>query len=208
MTTYNAITDSQVDPDAPLTSQLGYQWRDNPIAMAEGSAGAPYVAAGWHPYDGVTVGDGADGVIYDFAVDGAVSSVTTPDFVDGFEYQIHYYGLTASSGTPTLQTVFYRETTAAFSGPWATITMSAATGVTGINELTAPMVSSRIFRFMDISPVEFATNGNPSTTAIFPGVLRHTTAQKILRAKLAPSTATTFSSGKIFMMKRSCYVPA
>ena len=29
------ITDTQVDPDAPLTSQLGYAWRDNPIAISE-----------------------------------------------------------------------------------------------------------------------------------------------------------------------------
>lgn len=41
MTDYIAITDTQVDPDAPLTSQLGYQFRNNPIAIAEGSVGAP-----------------------------------------------------------------------------------------------------------------------------------------------------------------------
>jgi len=35
------ITDTQVDPDAPLTSQLGYAWRDNPIAISEGAPGAP-----------------------------------------------------------------------------------------------------------------------------------------------------------------------
>lgn len=37
------ITDTQVDPDAPLTSQLAYAWRDNPIAIAEGAAGAPLI---------------------------------------------------------------------------------------------------------------------------------------------------------------------
>lgn len=39
------ILDSSVDPDAPLTSELGYSWRDNPIAIAEGAAGAPRVRA-------------------------------------------------------------------------------------------------------------------------------------------------------------------
>lgn len=43
MATYTAITDTQVDPDAPLTSQLGYQFRDNPIAISEGATGAPKV---------------------------------------------------------------------------------------------------------------------------------------------------------------------
>lgn len=41
MATYLTITDSQLDPDAPLTSQLAYQWRDNPLAMFEGAMGAP-----------------------------------------------------------------------------------------------------------------------------------------------------------------------
>lgn len=37
------IQDSQLDPDAPLTSELAYSWRDNPIAIAEGAVGAPKV---------------------------------------------------------------------------------------------------------------------------------------------------------------------
>lgn len=44
MTDYVEITDTQVDPDAPLTSQLAYQWRDNWIAGFEGAAGAPRLA--------------------------------------------------------------------------------------------------------------------------------------------------------------------
>lgn len=39
------ITDSAVDPDAPLTSDLGYAFRDNPIAISEGASGAPKVKA-------------------------------------------------------------------------------------------------------------------------------------------------------------------
>jgi hypothetical protein len=40
------ITDVALDPDAPLTSQLGYAWRDNCIAIAEGAAGAPRIVRG------------------------------------------------------------------------------------------------------------------------------------------------------------------
>ena len=43
MADWTNITDTAVDPDAPLTSQLGYAWRDNPIAIAEGAADAPRV---------------------------------------------------------------------------------------------------------------------------------------------------------------------
>ena len=43
MADYRTIADAEVDPDAPLTSSLGYAWRDNPIAIAEGATGAPRV---------------------------------------------------------------------------------------------------------------------------------------------------------------------
>lgn len=43
MTDYNAILDSQVEPDAPLTTALATQWRDNPLAMFEGAVGAPRI---------------------------------------------------------------------------------------------------------------------------------------------------------------------
>lgn len=44
MSTYNEIFDTQLDPDAPITSGLGYQFRENPIAIAEGASGAPKIA--------------------------------------------------------------------------------------------------------------------------------------------------------------------
>jgi len=58
MAVYVTITDSQLDPDAPLTSQLAYQWRDNPIAMFEGAVGAPRLQlaaldAGFYTADGI-----------------------------------------------------------------------------------------------------------------------------------------------------------
>lgn len=44
MTSYITITDAETDPSAPLTSELAKKWRDNPIAIAEGSTGAPKIA--------------------------------------------------------------------------------------------------------------------------------------------------------------------
>jgi len=43
MADYTEIPDSALDPDAPLTSDLAYAWRDNPIAIAEGAPNAPKV---------------------------------------------------------------------------------------------------------------------------------------------------------------------
>lgn len=43
MATWKNLADSALDPDAPLTSELAYAWRDNPIAITEGAAGAPRI---------------------------------------------------------------------------------------------------------------------------------------------------------------------
>ena len=43
MADWTLIADSALDPDAPLTSDLAYAWRDNPIAIAEGATDAPKV---------------------------------------------------------------------------------------------------------------------------------------------------------------------
>jgi len=44
MTSYITITDAETDPEAPLTATLAKKWRDNPIAITEGSAGAPKIS--------------------------------------------------------------------------------------------------------------------------------------------------------------------
>lgn len=44
MATWVAPIDSQTDPDAPLTSELGKRWDNNVIAVAEGASGAPRVS--------------------------------------------------------------------------------------------------------------------------------------------------------------------
>jgi len=43
MTSYITITDAETDPEAPLTATLAKKWRDNPIAISEGSSGAPKI---------------------------------------------------------------------------------------------------------------------------------------------------------------------
>jgi len=50
MTDYTTISDSQVDPNAPLTSELITALRDNPIAIAEQSTGAPVIVGAIYDY--------------------------------------------------------------------------------------------------------------------------------------------------------------
>lgn len=46
MASWTSIPDSSLDPDAPVTSELAYAWRDNPIAITEGAGGAPRIQQG------------------------------------------------------------------------------------------------------------------------------------------------------------------
>ena len=45
MTDWTTIADTQLDPKAPVTSELMTAMRDNPIAIAEGASGAPRIEA-------------------------------------------------------------------------------------------------------------------------------------------------------------------
>lgn len=122
MTTYTTIANSEIDADSPLTTTLMQAMRDNPIAIAEGSTDATVVAAGWHPYDMVNVGDGNDGAIYDSATDGAVATVTTPAFVDGYEYMLVFETVGGSTSPAAFELSFYLDVVAAY---------NAYTAVTG-----------------------------------------------------------------------------
>ena len=69
MTAYVTIADSEIDPDSPITTGLKTKERDNPIAITEGSSGAPKIqilalatrlSPGWlAPF----LGDGSDGAL-------------------------------------------------------------------------------------------------------------------------------------------------
>lgn len=99
MADWPGITDSQCDPDAPLTSNLIYGLRDGAIAIAECADNSPYMATAWHPYNGTNIGDGNTGRLWSFAADGAVTEIETPVFVPGYEYMLDVRSVGHSSTT-------------------------------------------------------------------------------------------------------------
>lgn len=78
---YISILDTQLDPDAPITSSLGYQFRDNPEAIALGLSGATRIRSSALALDkisgpfsvaanGITVGS-----VVEFAENTAVAAI-------------------------------------------------------------------------------------------------------------------------------------
>jgi hypothetical protein len=150
------------------------------------------------------VGDTGDGVIYDFAVDGAVSSIETPVFADGYEYQIVFVGISPTVGTPGVNLELYRETSAAYSAVDVVFIFTEFER-SGIIEFHKPRIVSRTMFF------EYLTSIYGSNTIINPGfdyrVIKHTVAQKVSKARIS-LTSSTFSAGKFYLFRRRVYVPA
>ena len=89
MADYVEILDTQIEPDAPLTAVLAGQWRDNPIAIAEGADDAPSLqGAGWLPYNMTTNDAAATGVFFSAAADGSFTTLDFPDFDPEYDYII------------------------------------------------------------------------------------------------------------------------
>lgn len=86
MATYTNPSTLNTNPRAPGTAELLTACLENPVAIAELATGAPIPPGIWVPYDMEAIGDGADGLIYDHAVDGTVASVSSPTFVVGWDY--------------------------------------------------------------------------------------------------------------------------
>lgn len=120
MADWRTISDSEVDPDAPVTSDLMYALRDNAIAIAEGAPGAPVIRdvalGGTVSPNGIDwvarriVGAGWNGlgqtVMADF-VRGATTAVTPGTLVPGSDLRPcatggNYFG-TSLPGTWRLQ---------------------------------------------------------------------------------------------------------
>lgn len=199
-TPYTGVPNGDIDQDSPVTQELFTALRDDPIAMAEGSTGAPVTAAGWHPYNSTLNGTG-DGKFYDFAVHGAVASVETPTFADGYEYMIILDGFTrAGGGTSDFQIELYRETTAAYSTAFALLTaFNRASGKIEFPQarkaLPLHIISSNISNVTSTTPV--ATVGDSRVT------FAHSTPQKISKARLSLTGGFSTNAGKLYLYRRS-----
>lgn len=98
MATYDPPIDSQTDPDAPLTSNLGKRWDNNVVAFIEQDSSSPIGENRFHPYDRSTVGGSEDGKIRDFATEGS-AAFYSPVLAPEYEYSLRFFGVLGSSGT-------------------------------------------------------------------------------------------------------------
>jgi hypothetical protein len=103
MASYVTITDTQVDPQAPITSDLMSALRDNPIAIAERAAGAPRV----NVCERTLIYSG-----------GSVQTVESSDFETGYYYRFIFdeVGQDGSNGAHYLAMDFMRQSNSTWVG--------------------------------------------------------------------------------------------
>lgn len=113
MATWVTPIESQTDPDAPLTSELGKRWDNNVIAAFEGAAGAPRLAIKNLP-----------------AQSGSTVTLSGLDAFGGIEFSIYLVGNTGG-GSPTggrALISFSDDNGATYSTPVLILTNGTATG--------------------------------------------------------------------------------
>lgn len=106
MSEYTEHADAIFDPDTPILGSTHLEARDNLKAAREGSTGARYEQTAWHPYNGLNIGDGIDGAIYDAAIDGTVATIDAPTFEAGYSYGFLFEGL-GQTASATLEVRLY-----------------------------------------------------------------------------------------------------
>jgi hypothetical protein len=172
--TFATINPTESDPNAPLISSLFKRMIGNPEARLDQTSG-PIIPGVWHPYDMVDWDDGADGVIYDNAVDGNLSTVVSPDFVDGYEYRFLGIDLIQNiNGTEVLE--LYGETADAYDADNVDLLMTTTRNQLEVT-VHFPRLVERVHR------VTGYVNTNNANESRIEGSSYYSTAQKILKAR-------------------------
>lgn len=192
MTTYNAsaVDNTTIAFEKPITLQQGRALRDNPLAQLEGAANAPYNQYAWHPYDGVTRGDGNDGKLYDSATDGAVATVTSPDFDDGYEYRFVFIDIQTSGGTGSADVYYemYRETSGSYNTAASLIALASGSNTASVAIDFLLMRTASLNKIVGASSVALNIS------------------QKVTRVRFSGQSSSNIDGGKIYMLRRLAMV--
>lgn len=204
MTAWTTISNALVAVGAKPFATTVQALRDNAIAITEGAPGAPVNQSAWHPYNMIAYGDGNDGKIYDFAVNGAVTTIVTPVFVDGYEYRLRYseISLAGAATFPNgLQIQLYRETDGAYGTAFGLGTMTAnAVRLSGQIEINRPRVVSTTHIVSWNASGGYSADGGWNAPG--GGGVCVRAAQKRLRARFLFSDLGSTDGGEVYMDKK------
>jgi len=198
---------TQVQAEDPTSTVFGLTSGQR-LAQAVAANAPPPSPQGWQPWNGT------NGLIWSFPVDGAVSTVTSPDFEDGYEY-LFVGNAVQSSSSGNLRMNLFRETSGAYAGA-VNVSITSLSGVS-IIDFRAEVEFARMVRRNHAilggesnlgTDVALSYAGSTSRYWADAGarpVVRHATAQKILRVQFSVSSGNitgSGSEGQIYMYRR------
>ena len=209
MTDYNPIPDNILEPDDPIPADLGIRWRDNPIAITEGSPGAPYEYASWRPYNSLVWGDANTGVLFDRGADPAATLITSPAFVAGNDYRFVLRGLSPNANVSLALTL------AAYNGSWGSTPYNISNAAINLSgtfffgwvDFLNPMATGN---FRSRRLIEYATinhggsSGNIESSAVDKGLVashRGTDGTGISQARIGISVGS-INAGRVTLYQR------
>jgi hypothetical protein len=202
--TSDAAGDLYYRTAAGLFERLPIGSTDDALKVVAGlpawEAPAPSLS-GWIPYDMVTAGDGATGVIYDFAVDGTYSALVSPPFANGFEYAFQLVGMrTQGTGATTAMALFLNGDNAyTVYTTIATLTWNASSGAGDVLfYIPLPRVVKRVHGIKPLVPnrVSPGLQANATVNENFDDIVDY----------VRFTQAGTIDRGKILMYKRREYI--
>ena len=150
---------------------------------------------GWHPYNKLTVGDSNTGLIYSFAVDGAVSEIETPDFDLGYEYAVFFDDLSSDAGNTEFQIDLFKVGDSYHGAADITQTISGSSNLRGI--LYLPFIS-----LAETNKRWHWLTGN-NNTILDGGYGRR---ERMTKAKFEWADGGNSSSGDVYLYRRREFV--
>ncbi len=200
MTDYLEVPPSAYEAGAPDTDELNEAQVNNPLAIAEGSPGAPIAQTGWHPYNSLKVQDGFSGELYSFGTDGNTQAIGSGDLPAGYEYMLMGQNLRVTNNTDILVDGF-QSVAGIYSTVWQVTGIDNGARIHFFSHFVLPQVDQRFHwvngqgRISEIGAQNFVAGG----------VIYNNNLHKITRIRLRSNTGTIVG-GQLYLYRRREFV--
>lgn len=163
------------------------------------STGAPIRGGLWHPYDATIIGPDADGEIYNYSTDGAVSVIDTPTLAAGYNYMLLFKNLSFTN-TDTITFGLYGASAAAYSTQTMTDSFTNSLTYSGFWMFRNPGLSLRTH----FSEARYISDGSLGGAAALGGAIAHrfSSADTVTKAKIQINNGFNTDGGVVYLWRQ------
>ena len=186
-----------------------FEFGDVLALLGDAGTDSPVMRSGWHPYDMVLAGDGADGLIYSATGSSGIYDVNfTPDA--GYDYRLEFENIGHDSGVARDLYLSVTGTTTAVSTTTIVSAVASNGNVFGFIEFTAPGAATRLHKMRAIviggTAYYNPSGGFLSGETSWDKLICYATEEAIATINLDWAAGRGFVDGKIRLMRRRNYL--